>query len=172
MAREAPGSIHIRPATPFDAGILAALYSSCFDTEGQQHKQRAWDAAAMSQFVSGPSTLCLIATDGTEEPLPVGFVLARGTVDEAELLAIGVLDEHRRRGVGKALLQQAATNLAAAGITKLFLEVDETNAAALGLYQNHGAESVGRRPGYYENGGDAAILRLDLQPCPTVPATR
>lgn len=113
----------------------------------------------MAQFIAGPGTVCRIASAGAD---PAGFLIARAMLDEAELLTIGVLPEHRRRHIGRALLDDAVAALRPIGVRRLFLEVDQNNAAALGLYQALGATKVGQRPRYYENGADAAILSLDL----------
>jgi ribosomal-protein-alanine N-acetyltransferase len=157
------GNILIRSVAPAEAALLAALHAACFETDQLPRQSNAWDEAAMTLFVAGPSTLCLLACLATPEPRPAGFLIARGAVDEAELLTVGVLGEYRERGVGQALLQHAAWTLRASGILRLFLEVDETNAPALALYRSVGAEPAGHRPGYYENGANAAVLRLELE---------
>ena len=49
---------------------------------------------------------------------------------------------------------------------QIFLEVDETNKAALALYKSSGFNEVGRRPGYYQTGkghSDALIMRRNIQ---------
>jgi ribosomal-protein-alanine N-acetyltransferase len=154
--------IEIRQAAAFDAALLAALHAACFGKGDQSSQLRAWDEAAMAQFIAGPTTLCLLATVAVEEPRPVGFLIARAAGDEAELITIGVVRGSRNRGAGRTLLQHASDTLKTSGVQTLFFEVDETNAPAIALYRALGAEAVGRRPGYYENGGDAAVLRLDL----------
>ena len=117
----------------------------------------------MAQFIAGPDTVCLIASavDGVGGS-PSGFLIARRAADEAELLTLAVAPCCRRAGLGKALLISAMAMLRAAGATRLFLEVEEGNAAALGLYRSLGAKPVGRRAGYYETGADAAIFSLAL----------
>jgi [ribosomal protein S18]-alanine N-acetyltransferase len=52
--------------------------------------------------------------------------------------------------------------LRAAGAKKIFLEVNEANASARGLYQSLGAVVVGRRKRYYEHDADADIFSLAL----------
>ena len=156
----------IRQATSFDASLLAALHKACFDNaEGE-----AWSDSAMTQFIVSPSTVTLLATIGPNSAEPIGFVIARKAADEAELLTIGVLADYRKTGFGGSLLRQAMLDLKAAGARALYLEVDDTNHPALALYRRHGASVVGSRPGYYENGSNAAILQVDLKYCPDGPS--
>lgn len=161
-----PDGIEVRAAAPYDAPVLAALHAACFDTGesdgGESHGgEGAWNEAAMAQFIAGPGTVCLIAV--AADGAPAGFVIARAAADEAEILSIGVLPDRRQCGTGRALLCEAMAALRSAGVRQLFLEVDEGNGPALALYRGLGARSVGRRPGYYENGADAAVLSLDLR---------
>ena len=162
--------LKIRAAASCDAPLFAALHASCFVSRespegiGRWNENEPWNESAMAQFIAGPRTVCLIAAIAGDEP--VGFLIARAAAAEAELLTIGVLLGHRKRGIGQALLREAVAVLRPGGIRQLFLEVEETNTPALSLYRGLGAVPVGRRPGYYENGADAAVLRLDLQARP------
>lgn len=51
---------------------------------------------------------------------------------------IGVLPEYRRSGYGKLLLDAAASQMQAAGMRTIKLEVDNDNAAAFGFYRSYG----------------------------------
>lgn len=145
----------VRQARPLDAQMLADLHRSCF--------ARAWDVAAMMQFASSPEALCLIGSiAGDAGESAAGFLIARKASDEAEIIAIGVVASCRRLGLGRALLERALELLRASGTRRLFLEVDETNEAALRLYRAFGGEAVGRRQAYYDHGADAEILSLAL----------
>ena len=68
----------------------------------------------------------------------------------------------RRQGIGRALLQGALEYARARGVVRIFLEVAEGNAAALGLYAAFGFVSMGRRRGYYPDGGDALTMGLAI----------
>lgn len=149
----------LRAATIPDAPVLAALHAGCFD--------KAWDAAAFATFLADPASLCLLATDDGAPPM--GFVLARQAADEAEILTLAVAPEHRRRGVGRALMGAAQDALAERGVRRLFLEVGAGNEAATTLYVGLGFTIAGRRAGYYrqpgqEAGGDALLMARDLVP--------
>lgn len=146
-------AIAARRAGPFDAASIAALHAACF--------ARGWDEAAMAQFLAAPSCLCLIAALAPEAP-PQGFLIARIAGDEAELLTLAVDPACRRRGLGRALLNEAIGALRAAGAKQMFLEVEDGNGAARRLYESHGAIPVGKRKAYYEHGADASIFCLAL----------
>ena len=61
---------------------------------------------------------------------PVGFVLARLAAGEGEILTVAVARSHRRQGLGWRLMDAVLRELHAQRAEALFLEVDETNAAA------------------------------------------
>ena len=135
---------------------IAALHATLFDT--------GWNAAAISGLLEHPGSVALVAC--TSNPLRIGgFAMAQVAADEAEILTIGVIAAWQRHGLGARLiggLERAGRN---AGAKRLFLEVAESNAAALQLYQTAGFTEVGRRKGYYvkSSGAEDAIqLRKDV----------
>jgi ribosomal-protein-alanine N-acetyltransferase len=84
-------------------------------------------------------------------------------LDEAHIATIAVHPDLRRQGVGKLLLENAMKAAYSEGARIFHLEVRTTNLAAQKLYQAFGYEIVGRRPKYYkDNGEDALLLTLDL----------
>jgi ribosomal-protein-alanine N-acetyltransferase len=150
-----PGEIAVTRADRHDAVPMAAIHRLCF--------AKPWDEAAIAQFLASPETLCLVgsiadAAGGTMG----GFLIARRAADEAEILTFCVAPACRNAGLGRALLEMAATELRAAGAKRLFLEVEDGNKAALKLYRSLGAVPVGKRERYYESGADAAIFSLAL----------
>ncbi len=96
-----------------------------------------------------------------------GFVLAREAAGEAEILTIAVSEKLARSGLGWRLMQAALREAQERGSESIFLEVDETNAAAVGLYRRLQFLEVARRPAYYK-GADgrrtaALVMRRDLR---------
>jgi ribosomal-protein-alanine acetyltransferase len=84
-----------------------------------------------------------------------GFLVLRTTAPgEAEILNLAVAPEWRRRGVARFLLDTLVLNRA----DDVFLEVRASNAAARRLYETAGFTECGRRPGYYKNPPEAAVL--------------
>jgi ribosomal-protein-alanine N-acetyltransferase len=93
----------------------------------------------------------------------VGYVVAWVVADEAEIANLAVTQERRRSGIGRRLLEAAASEAEVAGARMVYLEVRESNAAARALYGSGGFTLVGRRSRYYRNPSeDALVLRLDL----------
>jgi ribosomal-protein-alanine N-acetyltransferase len=146
-------TISLRIATLGDASQLSQLHARCFS--------RFWDEASIGTFIADPACVVFIALVGDGD-LCHGFLIARAASAEAEILTLAVDPAHRRQGLARALLAATIAKLRLAGITQLFLEVESGNAAAEGLYRGFGAQSVGRRPAYYEHGADAAIFSLAL----------
>ena len=78
--------------------------------------------------------------------------------DQAHVATIAVEAQHRRQGVAKALMARLTEAAIGKGYDELTLEVRESNAAAIALYERHGLEVVGRRVGYYGDNDEDAII--------------
>jgi ribosomal protein S18 acetylase RimI-like enzyme len=76
-----------------------------------------------------------------------------------------VAKSHRRRGIGRALLEQAVEWARVVGVTKLELHVFPHNAAAIELYERFGFEREGYRRGHYRSAGklvDAILMAYEV----------
>ena len=88
------------------------------------------------------------------------YGLMQVVAGEGEILRIAVSPEQRRKGFGEAVLQAL---LAEEGLSAVYLEVRSENRPAIALYEKAGFALCGRRPRYYQNPVDDAILmRLDI----------
>jgi ribosomal-protein-alanine N-acetyltransferase len=145
----------IRPASLADVPALAALERACFSDP--------WTAAGIRETIQYETARTFVAQDSGAI---VGYVIARISGQEGEILDLAVLPERRRRGIGQALLAAVWSALQREGVRELFLEVRESNVAAIELYRRHGFRPVGLRPRYYRNPlEDALVLRAPLPPC-------
>jgi len=92
-----------------------------------------------------------------------GFLLAWRAADELHLTDLGVTTASRRRGVARALVEELREEGKASGARAIFLEVRESNQAALSLYGALGFRELDRRAHYYaDNGEDAVVMQLEL----------
>ncbi|CAA6605345.1 Ribosomal-protein-alanine acetyltransferase [Rhodospirillaceae bacterium LM-1] len=144
--------IDIDLAGPAYAFTLAAI-----------HKESAadpWNGAAFATLLAQPGVMALLARAGGD---PLGFILIRLAADEGEILHFAVRPAHRRQHLGQALLDQALRIMISRGAGRLFLEVEETNQAAQGLYEQAGFKKAGFRPDYYGPGRPALLLAKNLE---------
>lgn len=90
-----------------------------------------------------------------------GFIVWRTTLDEAELITIGVAPDARRTGIAAAMMGIMESELKKSGVKSVFLEVAENNIPARKLYEQNGYVQIGVRPKYYD-GIDAIMMKKDL----------
>jgi len=74
---------------------------------------------------------------------------------DGHILSIAVLPQHRRKGIGRQLLQRA---MAASGLKKVWAEVRRSNRGAQAFYSKMGFQRIGVVPNYYGN-EDALIIQ-------------
>jgi ribosomal-protein-alanine acetyltransferase len=141
LFRELTGSaVEVRPATRDDLAAIAAIQNS-------SPKASQWTPVNYLEHD------CRVAIS---HACVVGFLVARATApDEKEILNIAVEPTLRRAGVGRILMETVLAE--ARGIT-WFLEVRESNSAAINLYKTLGFLTAGRRENYYHDPQEAAIV--------------
>ena len=143
-----------------DSAVAAALHVEGFS--------RPWTDGEFAALLDQDTVFGFAAREvGRGGRGPVGFVLARLAAGEAEILTIVVARAHRKHGLGWQLMDAVLRELHGRRAEALFLEVDETNLAAIGLYRRLGFREVGKRPNYYrstEHGPTGAlVMRRDLR---------
>jgi len=112
-----------------------------------------WVESDYDRLLSGEGApRCLAAESGGKV---AGFlVYQRLAPEEAELLNIAVEPCQRLKGVGRALLASLLDQVGG----EVFLEVRSSNTSAQGFYERSGFCEAGRRPSYYQNPLEDAIL--------------
>jgi ribosomal-protein-alanine N-acetyltransferase len=141
-------TISTRRADVLDCLALAEIHASAF--------RRGWSDAEFEALLLQSGVHAVIAhyRNALGKRIPAGFILYRLVADEAEILSVAVTPACRRRGIGKALLEEALRHLYREGAKSIHLEVEDSNAAAIGLYRRVEFRESGRRAGYYAQGRD------------------
>lgn len=88
----------------------------------------------------------------------VGAIVAWLLVDEAHIATIATHPDFRRRGIASKLLVHTLQSMMNEGALTSVLEVRESNSAAQEMYRKFGFEESGRRPRYYRDNNEDAIL--------------
>ncbi len=98
-------------------------------------------------------------------PELLGHLFFSLAVGEAELLLLVIARAAQGKGLAKLLLGAAITSVRPCA-RQFFLEVRESNTAAIALYEGLGFNQIGERRNYYpgKNGGETALVYgLDLE---------
>jgi ribosomal-protein-alanine N-acetyltransferase len=109
-----------------------------------------------------PNSRCWVAVLKNEI---AGILVLWKVLDEAHIGTLATHPDFRQRGVGRILLSRALLEAREEGCTTSFLEVRNTNLAAQALYNQFGYEITGRRPHYYHDTHEDALL-MTLTPIP------
>jgi ribosomal-protein-alanine N-acetyltransferase len=86
-------------------------------------------------------------------------------LEEAHVTLLGIHPRYQRQGLGKLLLDAMLNKARSQGLERATLEVRASNQGAISLYEKFGFKLVGKRPHYYQdNDEDALILWRKLAP--------
>jgi ribosomal-protein-alanine N-acetyltransferase len=125
---------------------LAEIHAASFT------QPRPWSASEFSNLIASDRTHLSTSANG--------FALIQTAGPEAELLTIAVHPNARRNGEGSQLLGKALASGKSAECEEIFLEVVDTNTAAIALYRAAGFTERGVRKDYYNgpNGAKSSAL--------------
>ena len=155
--------VTIRPGDPGDLPAVQRIERASFADP--------WPASALLQeLVPSSLRLPLILLRGESV---IGYLMAWCTPDQLHILNVAVDPAYRRQGHGRRLLAVAMEAARRGGADQVTLEVRPGNEAALALYAALGFAQTGRRPHYYaDTGEDALVLTCDLAGAPPAAADR
>lgn len=143
----------LRVCRPEDFEQLYEIDQACYPS-GISYSRRT-----LRRFLKLDGANCVVA-EGAGTIL--GFIVSHCEGSEAHIITIDVLEPHRRRGVGSALLREAERRLAARGVHKVSLETATGNDAAVAFWQKHGYRTQGFLKNYYAGRLDAFSMTKAL----------
>ena len=92
----------------------------------------------------------------------VAYAFWRQVVDEIHVLKVAVTPAQRGQGIASWLLERCFSLSVEQGARSAHLEVRPSNNPAVELYQKLGFELVGRRPKYYSDTKEDALLMMKV----------
>ena len=127
---------------------IAALEQLCFHAP--------WSEGAL-ELLCGDTATGFVVLDG-EAVVAYGGMLC--VLDEGQITNIATHPDHRRRGLGRAVVKALLDTARTHGLVSISLEVRESNLAAIALYQRLGFVTCGRRPHFYTHPVEAALVMV------------
>ena len=142
----------IREMKLTDVPAIAELEKICFSDP--------WSENSIASELDNPLSYWLVADDNG---IIAGYVGSQSVLDAADMMNLAVSPDYRKQGIGQALVRGLVNHLQQNNVIALLLEVRVSNHPAISLYEKLGFVQVGRRPKYYHNPReDALILRKEL----------
>lgn len=134
---------HIRVANLNDVAEIYKIENECFSTP--------WSENSIAESIENENTILYIAElDGKT----AGYMGVQVFSGEGYVTNVATLKEFRRRGVAKALINEVMKN----EMEFLTLEVRQSNIPAIRLYRSLGFVEVGKRPRFYREPTEDAVL--------------
>ena len=144
----------IRTMVKSDVPTVYAVECACF--------RSPWSKMALyGELRNDVAHYRVLTIDGTI----IGYASMWVLFEEAHVMNVAILPDYRRHGYGKALLIDLMECASRLGAHVMTLEVRENNLTAQGLYRDLAFVQEGRRPRYYDDTGEAALLlcNADIQ---------
>ena len=163
LRNEAAADVRIRPMASGDIQEVLTIASDAFLTpwtEGMFRKELRLSFSRNFVALSGP---------GPSDPV-AGFITFWVIADEVQLHNMAVRRDMRRRGIASRLFSAMIREGLDEGAEAGTLEVRQANDPARKLYEKFGWRVTDRRPFYYsDTGEDALIMSAELKFCSEVP---
>jgi ribosomal-protein-alanine N-acetyltransferase len=138
----------IRVFLPADAAAVTEILKG--SPEASQ-----WTEWGFRELLGWRGVLALVREDDRKV---IGFIIGRQVGGEAEILNAAVIVARRRKGEGGALLKAVMDEFRARRVSRVFLEVRESNAGAIAFYHELGFQAIGVRKGYYRGPSESATV--------------
>ena len=125
----------------------------------------AWSNAQFKEELAGvpKNRLYVVALNNESEIVGYAGVFSPAQGIDADIHTLTVAPEQRRKGIGRAMLEQLIIWAVQREAPAIFLEVREGNDEASPLYESAGFEAISRRDNYYASGVHAVVMKKELQ---------
>lgn len=144
-------SMTIRPLQPTDLPRVLAIERQCHGYP--------WPEEIFNDELAAPHAHIDVLEDEGEI---AGFLCWWLIAGEIEIQNVATALRHRRRGVGRRLMEHLLAEAGRLGVTRMLLEVRVGNEGAIALYRAFGFTDCGLRRTYYPDGEDALLMEKFL----------
>ena len=144
--------LSIEKCTRKDAPCVAKIENECFSKPFKEED--------IISYLKSPIWHFLVAKCEGEV---VGYVSFTIIIDECQIVNVATSQGYRKMGVGKSLIEELLGYAKKSGVSKVYLEVRESNLPAISLYKKYGFEIVGVSKNHYSQPTeDALLMNLEI----------
>lgn len=115
----------------------------------------AWTERSVMESLEQTQAFITVAEDDGKL---IGYCIIYYVMDEAEIARIAISEDVRRQGVGSGLLDYTCKCCREKEVTRLLLDVRESNEGAIAFYETYGFQSDGMRKNFYNLPQENAVL--------------
>jgi ribosomal protein S18 acetylase RimI-like enzyme len=153
----------IRAAVKEDLTATVDLEKACFSSDLSLKKRQL-------QYLQQRKSAVFLVAEEAGQVIGEGIALVRQHKGghSGRIYSLAVNENHRRKKIGRRLLQAMVDQLESRGVKRIYLDVEQSNTNALNLYERNGFRSIGKLPNYYGKGCDGIHMMLDLAASPTL----
>ena len=122
--------------------------------------RQPWQRMSFLEELSCKNALNLVVKGNKFLPLEkvVAYLCSRLIREEMYILKVAVAESWRRHGIASLLLEEGLQAAGKNATVSAILDVRLSNRPAICLYKKHGFQTVGIRPNYYLDTGEAALV--------------
>ena len=115
-----------------------------------------WNEKSL-ELLCSDAAVGFVVMDGERAAAYVGMTFAAG---EGTITNIATSPDYRRQGLGAKVMEAAAEAARERALSEIWLEVRESNAPAIALYEKFGFVAMGKRPRFYTDPVETAIMMM------------
>lgn len=150
-----PQGVKFRAMTALDLVPAAVI-------EKDVYAKAAWSISQFKEeFAKSPKNAHYLAAEFEGELVAYAGIFF--IADVADIHTITVVEQHRRKGIGRELLKRLIDWARVKKAEAIMLEMRLGNNAAQPLYEQFGFSEVSRRENYYGPGLTAVVMRKELK---------
>lgn len=116
-----------------------------------------WSEDGFIEELSNPLAVFKIAVEKETKKI-IGYVGMHHILDEGYITNIGVLEQYRRKGVAKKLMENLFGYGKEQDMSFISLEVRVSNQKAIDFYEQFGFKQVGKRKNFYKSPTEDAYI--------------
>lgn len=114
-----------------------------------------WSEKAFKDSMESDNTIYIVAKENNNVAGYAGMYLS---FEEGNITNVAVNPLSRRKGIGEKIVRDILNKAYEKGVRDVFLEVRETNSAAIALYEKIGFKEEGIRKNFYEKPKENALI--------------